>query len=170
MLSHSCIVLASSKCSDHQTQRQPPAVGPRALATQGRAGRLPLARDWSLASAYRTRNWAQRVQNKILVELKGRDTVGERNLFRRGTWVATWLPQTLAGLGSGRNAPRLDLGWPRSHRGAKPPTAPPRTPIGTLKKISFTLFRRGAQGKQAAGHTGQEVEGGGTRLRSPPSD
>ncbi|KAK8376796.1 hypothetical protein O3P69_010011 [Scylla paramamosain] len=88
---------------DHQTQRQPPAAGPRALATQGRAGRLPLARDWSLASAYRTRDWAQRVQNKILVELKGRGTVGERNLFRRGTWVATWLPQTLAGLGSGRN-------------------------------------------------------------------
>lgn len=104
MLSHSCIVLASSKCSDHQTQRQPPAARPRArAATHGRAGRLPLARDWSLASAYRTRDWAQRVQNKILVELKGRGTVGERNLFRRGTWVATWLPQTLAGLGSGRN-------------------------------------------------------------------
>lgn len=63
----------------------------------GQAGRLPLAHDWSLASAYHTRDWAQRVQNKILVELKGRGTVGERNLFRRGTWVATWLPQTLAG-------------------------------------------------------------------------
>lgn len=28
---------------------------------------------------------------------------GERNLFRRGTWVATWLHQSLLGLGSGRN-------------------------------------------------------------------
>lgn len=97
MLSHSCIVLASSKCSDNQTQRQPPAAGPSMWMVPGQAGRLPLARDWSLASAYHTRDWAQRVQNKILVELKGRGTVGERNLFRRGTWVATWLPQTLAG-------------------------------------------------------------------------
>lgn len=141
-------------------------------AAQGRTRGLPLVRDWSLASAYHTRDWAQGVQNKILVELKGRGTVGERNLFRRGTWVATWLPQAPKGLGSGRNgwcpAPRPDLSWPGPHRGARPPAALPHMPLHAQKNNLHNILAWG--GQTGSGHTGQEVEGGGTRLRSPPSD
>ncbi|KAG0717747.1 hypothetical protein GWK47_053815 [Chionoecetes opilio] len=97
-------------------------------------GGLPRAPPYSLASAYPTRHWAQRVQHKILLELKGRDIVGrgtclgEELGLLHGCLGPSWA-RAVVGMGvSRRRVTRRDPGHdPDPHLRARRPRNPPVT-------------------------------------------